>query len=83
MEINVLVFESPPESLYEYIVLTAASTIHADGHVVILKNLGERFTGKLSPLVSIEDFRCTITAQRFFKGFYTKGSSQRVGDPPG
>ena len=82
VQVNVLVFEGPPQPLDEYIVLATTPTIHTDGDLVIDENLGERVAGKLSPLVGIEDFRWLIAAQRLFKGIDTKGAVQGVGYPP-
>ena len=83
MQVNVLVLEGPPESLDENVVLATTTAVHADGNLVVFKNLGERVTGKLSPLVCIEDFWCTIAAQGLFKGFDTKSRFQGIGYPPG
>ncbi|WP_394708055.1 hypothetical protein [uncultured Desulfosarcina sp.] len=73
MQVNVLVLEGPPQSLDENVVLAAASTIHADGDLIILEHLGESVAGKLSTLVGVENIRRTITAQGFFKSIDTKG----------
>jgi hypothetical protein len=37
VKVDVVVLECPPQSLYENIVLTPASAIHADGNAVALK----------------------------------------------
>lgn len=78
MQINVLVFEGPPEPFNENIVLATTTAVHADGDLVIDENLGKRVAGKLRPLVGVEDFRFSVAAQRLFKGLDTKGRLQGV-----
>ena len=83
MQVNVLMLEGPSEPFDKDIVLAAAPSVHADGHVVVRQHLGEGITGELSPLVGIEDCRCAIAVQGILKSFDTKGVIQGVGNPPG
>ena len=71
-KVKILVFERPPESLDENIVLNTATAVHADLHFVRLEQFGKITAGKLGALVGIEDFRATITAEGFFNGLDTK-----------
>ena len=53
-DINVFVFEGPPESFYEDIVKTPSFSIHADPNVCFLQPLDELLAGILASLVRIE-----------------------------
>ena len=58
-QVKIPMLYGPPQPFDKDIVLTAASSIHADFHLVVLEDLGESITGELSPLVGIENFRRT------------------------
>jgi len=49
------VLKRPPQPLYENIVLTPSSSIHAHGDAVALKQTCKGLAGKLSTLVGIEN----------------------------
>ena len=55
------VFDAAPEALYKHIVPPPPLAIHTDGDLVALQNPQEGFTGKLRPLIGIEDLRRPIT----------------------
>lgn len=78
-----MVFDRPPKSFNQYVVLASAATIHADGNPVVLERLGEIVAGKLCPLVRVEDLRHTISAQRLIEGMYAEIRLQGIGKPPG
>ena len=50
VKVYVVVFERPPQPLYENIVLTPSSSIHANGDAVALKQICKGLAGKLSAL---------------------------------
>jgi len=66
MQVNVLVFESPPEPFDENVVLTAPPAVHADGDLVVVEDLGKGVAGELAALIGIEDLRRAISIDRFF-----------------
>ena len=47
IEINLLIFDAAPETLYEYIVSPCTPAIHTDLNLVGFQNTGECVTGKL------------------------------------
>jgi hypothetical protein len=57
VKVNVVVLKRPPQPLYENIVLSASSSIHAHGDLVALKQTCKGLAGKLNTLVSIENLR--------------------------
>ena len=83
VQVQIMVFDRPPQSFNEYVVLASATAIHADGNPVVLERLGEIVAGKLCPLVRVEDLRHTISAQRLIEGMYAEIRLQGMGKPPG
>jgi hypothetical protein len=59
-KINVVMLEYPPQLLYENIVLTPTSTVHADGNAVALKQSRKGLAGKLSAVISIKNLWCAV-----------------------
>lgn len=57
VQVDFFVFDTPPESFDEDIVQGPAAAIHADGHLMIFENPGERIARELRALITIEDFR--------------------------
>jgi len=55
--VEIRIFERPPQALDDYIILDAATAIHADVHIVGLEQISEGAGGKLCPpLVVAKDF---------------------------
>jgi hypothetical protein len=71
-QIKVLILERPPQPLDENIGLDSATAIHADSHIVRLEQISKGGSGELSPLIGIEDFRCSKTADGLLNGLDTK-----------
>lgn len=63
IEVDLLIFETAPESFDEDVVNPPTLTIHADLDTVALEHAGERLGSELGPLVGIEDFRCAVLLQ--------------------
>src|SRR5450756_1681764 len=78
LKVDPLVLQGAPETLYEDIVLEAPLAVHADLDIPCLENRGESFAGKLASLVGIEDIRCTVLEESFFKCLNAKPCIQRV-----
>jgi len=76
-------FEGPPQAFYKNIVYTPSPAIHADGYMIALKNVDKSSTGELGTLIGVENFWDSVTNQRLFKSFHTKGRVHGVGDSPG
>jgi len=63
VQIDVLIFQAAPKSFDEDVVDPASFAVHADRDA-----MGLEHTGELTALVTIEDFRLTVSRQRFFEG---------------
>jgi len=72
MQVEVVMFDRPPESLDEDVILASAAAVHADVDTVVFENLGERGTGKLRALIGVEDLRPSIAVQGFLERLYTE-----------
>ena len=57
LEIDLLVFDSSPESFDHHVVDRAAFAIHADGDIVGLECSSKFAASELRTLIGVEDFR--------------------------
>ena len=64
VEVDLLVFETAPQSLDEDVVHAPALAVHADRDPVVLQSAGEVVTGELATLIGVEDFRPVMPRQR-------------------
>ena len=83
MEIDLLVLDSPPESLHKDIVTPTPFAIHADTDPIRLKEAGKISAGKLAALIRVEDIRSPVKLYGFFYRLNAEICGQRVGEPPG
>ena len=83
LQVDSLVLQCPPESFDKNIVLEAPFAVHTDLNIPCFEDGCEGFTGKLAPLVGVEDFGCTVFEQCFFKCLHTESGIQCVGQSPG
>ena len=79
LQIDPLVFQGAPESLDEDVVLEPPLAVHTDLDVPGLEDGGECFTGKLAPLVGVEDLRGAVFEEGFFERLDAEAGVQRVG----
>ena len=79
MQIQVVIFDGPPQLLEEDIVLASAAAVHADADGVVFENSGEAGAGKLGALIGVEDLRLAIAAEGFLKGLHTEIRFQAIG----
>ena len=56
-DVDLFVLDGTPQSFDEDVVEGPTSSVHADGHSIFLEHFYEVVTGKLRPLVCIENFR--------------------------
>ena len=71
VEVDLLIFDCPPETFDEDIVINPAPAIHTDADALSGENLRELPAGKLGTLIGIENLRLG-NLQRLFQGFYAK-----------
>ena len=83
VKVDVVVLERPPQPLYENIVLTPASAIHADGNAVALKQTRKGLACKLSALVGIEYFWSAVAPDSLGERLDTEVGLHGIGNPPG
>ena len=83
MQVQVVMFEGPPQPLDKDVVLASAAAVHADVDVVALENLGEAGAGKLGALVGVEDLWLAVVGKGLLEGLHTEIRLQGVGQAPG
>ena len=83
VQIDLLVFDTFPESLHEHVIPPAAFAVHADLNPLIFQESCELLAGELTPLVGIEDLGAAILRDRLPHGVETEVRRQRIGEPPG
>src|SRR5947209_4033625 len=79
-QVYLLVFERPPQPLDKDVVHTAPATVHANGNLSGLQFANEFLTGKLRPLVTVEDLGLApakSALQRFDTEVEFQGQRQR------
>ena len=82
MQVKVVMFDGPPQTLNEDVVLTSAAAVHADADALVLENLSKTVAGKLGALIRVEDFRLAIAAQGLLEGLNTEIRFQCIGNTP-
>ena len=82
MEIDLLIFETPPQPLDKDIVPPPPGSIHADLNAMSLQKLGEFLAGELTALIRVENFWRTIAGDGLLHRVYTEIRGQRIGEPP-
>ena len=60
LDFDVLIFQRPPEALHLCIIQTPSPSVHADLNAMVPKFRHELRTGKLAPLIRIENLRFPI-----------------------
>ena len=70
LEVDLLVFDAPPQPLDENVVHPAAATVHAHFHAEVRQPAGLLHRGELATLVGVEDLGdLTGGVQRLFQSF--------------
>ena len=82
VEIDLLIFETPPQPLDNDVVPPPPGSIHTDLNVMVFQEARKLLTGKLTPLIGIQNLWATILADRLPFRFHTEIRSQRIGEPP-
>ena len=82
VEVDVLIFDRPPQPLDKDVVEASSPAIHADPDVVIEKNLGKGFAGELGALISVEYLRSPML-QCHLQGLHAERGMQGIGEGPG
>ena len=83
LQVDSFVFQGTPESFDEDVVLEPPLAVHADLDVPGLEDGGKCLTGKLAPLIGVEDLRSAVFEKSFFERLDAESGVQRVGQPPG
>src|SRR6202040_853198 len=78
VEVDLLIFEAPPQPLDEDVVHVAALAVHADGDPVALQGAGEVVAGELAALVGVEDLGAAVQQERFLESLDTELRAERV-----
>ena len=82
MEIDVLIFETPPQPLDKDIVPPPPGSIHADLNSMSLQKPSEFLAGELTAVIRVEDLWGTIAGDGLPHHFHTEIRGQRIGEPP-
>ena len=83
VQVNLLVLDRFPESLYEDVIPPATLAIHADLNALILKQADEGGAGELATLISVHDVRSAVPRDGFLQGVDAGISGQTVRQAPG
>lgn len=83
VQIDLLIFQAPPESFHAYVIPPAAVAVHADLNAVVFQESREPLAGELAPVIRVEDLRAAILRDRLSHGVQTEVCGQRIGEPPG
>lgn len=83
VEIDLFVFDRPPEPLDEDVVAPRALAIHRDGDLSLLQHGCEVDGGELRTLIGVEYFRLSIAGQRVLDRFDAEVRLHRDRQPPG
>ena len=67
MKINMLILDSPPESLDKDIIPPGAFAIHADSNLVVCEEFGKSQASELASLIGVHDLRVTVFFDRLFE----------------
>lgn len=82
VEIDLLVFDRPPEPLDEHVVPPCALAVHRDGNLSLFQHGGEVDGGELRSLVGVEDVGLAVTGQRLLDRFDAEIGFHRDRQPP-
>lgn len=82
VQVNLLVFDRPPEAFHEDVVMHPAPAIHADADALPFENVCKVGAGELNALIGIENIG-SGNLQRPFQRPDTKSGVQRDGNIPG
>ena len=66
LDINIVIFERPPEPFDKDVINGSASAVHADRDLGIFQDLDELGACELTALIRVKDLRRAVL-QRFFK----------------
>jgi hypothetical protein len=83
MQVEVVVFDGPPQPFNEDVVLASAASVHADSDPMVLEDLCESVAGKLGSLIRVEDLRFAVELHSLLEGLIAEIRVQGVGDAPG
>ena len=81
MQVNLFVFDRPPEAFHEDVVIHTAPAIHADANIFSFEDLCKIVAGELNTLIGIENLR-SGNPQRPLQRPDAKNGIQRNGDIP-
>ena len=67
-EVDLVVFDRPPESFDEDVVEAPALAVHRELHAAGEERLGKFFGGELTALIGVENFRSAVLRERALHG---------------
>ena len=57
VQIDLFIFDTPPEPFNKHVVQSPAPTVHADRNLVLFQHTCKRLAGELYTLITVEDLR--------------------------
>ena len=82
-QVNLLVFDGPPEPIHEQIVPPGPFAIHADRDLMTFEQVCEGQVREMRPLISVEDLGLAVFCQRFLGSLDAEGWVESDRDAPG
>ncbi len=82
VQVDLFVFDGPPQPLDEDVVAPCALAVHGDGDFGVLQHLDEVDGGELAALVGVEDVGLAVPGQRLFDGLDAEVRLKGDREPP-
>lgn len=82
VQIDLLVFDTFPESFHKHVIAPAPFAVHADLNAVVGQQPCERLAGELAPLIGVEDLGTAILRDGLSYGLKAEVRRERIGQPP-
>ncbi len=82
MEVDLFIFEAPPQPFHEHVVAPAPFPIHADLDAMLDEQPRELLAGKRTALIGVEDLGAAILRDCFLHRVEAAVRRQRIGESP-
>ncbi len=67
LQINLFIFQTPPQTFAKNVIEAASLAVHADANVMIRQRRDKNFASKLDALICVENFRLAVAIHRLLQ----------------